>query len=51
LNGIPVFYFRQVPLISEVKIVEIVEVWVLVAVPYGVPLISASSDRLPLSRR
>ena len=26
LNGTPVFYFRQVPLISEGKIVEIVEV-------------------------
>lgn len=26
LNGMPVFYFRQVPLISEGKIVEIVEV-------------------------
>jgi len=26
LNSTPVFYFRQVPLISEGKIVEIVEV-------------------------
>lgn len=26
LNGTPVFYFRQVPLINEGKIVEIVEV-------------------------
>ena len=26
LTGIPVFYFRQVPLFSEGKIVEIVEV-------------------------
>lgn len=32
LNCVPVFYFRQVPLINEGKIVEIVEVTISVIV-------------------
>jgi len=51
LSGISVFYFRQVPLISEGKIVEIVEVRIIVTGHHGVPLISASPGRVSLSRR
>jgi len=43
LNGIPVFYFRQVPLIGEGKIVEIVEVRTIMAAHYGVSLIGTLS--------
>jgi len=50
LNSIPVFYFRQVPLISEGKIVEIVEVWVIVIAHCGVSLISTLIGRVPLPR-
>ena len=41
LRGVSVFYFRQVPLISEGKIVEIVEVRIIVTVDHGVPLIGS----------
>lgn len=49
LNRIPVFYFRQVPLISEGKIVEIVEVRIFLAAHRGIPSINTSSGRMSLS--